>query len=85
MSELKFTEDDFSGLPIRPNGMTPTSARLAADFANARLAEMLKDAPVVQGIRVLTETRTWWVTSRAWPFGAKATHTARLVDIKAIV
>ncbi len=31
---FKFTENDFRDLPVRPNGMTPTSAQIAAVRAN---------------------------------------------------
>lgn len=78
MSKLKFEPKDFESYVESPRGRTlaPISRHLAAAKANARLKEMLKDAPEISFI---DEGKFGW-NIRAPKF--LHTHKGKIVDIK---
>lgn len=83
---MKFTAEDFNGLGDGDSAYQVLSHQNEiAKRANARLAEMLKDAPVVYGmpIRRMPENQiiiVWHPEKDA----EESTHTARLVDIRSV-
>lgn len=60
----------------------------AAREANARLAEMIKELPVVEATAFLGPPVSWWYEEHRnaahGEGGLDVTHTARLIDVKEI-
>lgn len=82
MSELKFTATDFKNVTLGHYGATPTIEQVAANIANARLAQMLEACPVVYG-RIPDEGKSF-ITITENRSASFDTHRARLVAIEPI-
>lgn len=83
---MKFKPEDFYVCDEVVDGNKCTreheislSDKECADLANARLEQMLSEAPVVYADKRHAEIQNVWVPSKPGN-----THTARLVDIKEI-
>lgn len=78
MKKLEFTAEDFMFSPNGPGVLAFEACRMA----NARLAEMLKDAKVVYG--KLDPWHSSFSTNKDLPYqdGSKATHRALLINVE---
>jgi hypothetical protein len=83
MSKLGFTARDFIAIEGSPSvGDYGPSAEEMAKAANARLAEMLAEAPMVYGWVESHENATSGKFILGGGFLEKQTHRARLVEIE---
>jgi hypothetical protein len=80
--ELDFKADDFRSHQCPPLGDNPRTYDRVAEFVNLRIKERLAKAPQVCKSAGYGHVETWVELDNENMLDGKATHTAKLVDIK---
>jgi hypothetical protein len=77
---MKFKAEDFEGIPLDHGAIKLLVQGVVTEIANARLAQILEQSPVVTG-NPFYQYRPWSAAGEQKP---DDTHCARLVDIQEI-